>query len=528
VIIDPEFKSFIPPLTNAERESLEAAIVAAGRATDPLTAAALDDATECTLLDGHNRHEICEARGLPYTVVNLGHMTREQAKAWVFDRQIARRNLSTDQLVMLAVMRGLPIGRMGVATYKRAQEILAAGKQAPVIEGRSTIAFAWGGLQPRKPRPPRGPSMKPRIPEGHELSGQSTLTGPDGELRASWDKTRVAGADSEPLPEGFGGPSRVSRMSRADGTTVIEWASYDREKAAAEAATLAAWEAHAKRYTGLALPTAAPDVTSENSLAVYPIGDPHIGMLAWAPETGANHDTSIGTRELSECMRQLVARTAPASRALIIQLGDFFHAEDDQQRTPGHGHKLDVDGRSAKVREAGYTMLRGIVDLTLQRHRHVEIVNLPGNHDPNQAHAIAMWLRAVYENEPRVTVDRSCAAYFFREFGVNLIGACHGDGAKEAALPLLMASRQADAWGRTRHRVMHACHIHHTRIIEHSGCRTWYHNTLAGKDAWHVHRGYDSEQCLTSIVYDREYGQDSTVTVSIERIRAALSREVAA
>ncbi len=383
------------------------------------------------------------------------------------------------------------------------------------------------GLPPYVPRAPRGPMDAPHyVPDGHELAGVSTRTDADGAVDAQWSKTRIAGAEPTPLPAGFDAPSRVSIMARGDGSEVVRWASYERAKAELAAAHVDAWAAHAAAYKGLALPVLAPaDATADNALAVYPLGDPHIGMLAWAPETDNHFDVAIATRELAECMRQLVARTPPAARALVIQLGDFFHAEDEAQRTPGHGHKLDVDGRVPRVREAGYTLLRTVVDLALQRHRHVEIVNLPGNHDPNQAHAIAMWLSAVYEREARVTVDRSCSPYFYREFGTNLIAACHGDGAKGKDLPLLLAARRAEAWGRTRHRVWHVGHVHHTDLKEYNGARVWYHNTLAGKDAWHNAKGYDAAQCLESITYDRDWGQDSTVTVGIERVRAALAAQ---
>jgi hypothetical protein len=373
------------------------------------------------------------------------------------------------------------------------------------------------------PRPPRGPADAPHyIPEGHELAGVSTLTDADGTDTAQWSKTRVAGADPTPLPEGFGAPSRVSRMSRPDGSTVVEWATYERAKAELAAAHVDAWAAHARTYAGLAAPVNAPADVAADLCAVYPLGDPHIGMLAWAPETGAHFDVAIATRELGAAMRELVARTPPAERAIVIQLGDFFHAEDERQATPGHGHKLDVDGRVSRVREAGYTLMRTVVDLALTRHRHVEVVNLPGNHDPNQAHAIAMWLAAVYEREPRVTIDRSCSPYFYREFGTNLIAACHGDGAKGKDLPLLMAARRAEAWGRTRHRVWHVGHVHHTDLKEYAGARVWYHNTLAGKDYWHYTKGYDAAQCLESVTYHRDFGQDSTATMGIERVRAAL------
>ncbi|WP_296174212.1 hypothetical protein [uncultured Brevundimonas sp.] len=57
--IDSEFRAYIPPLSDEERQQLEANIVADG-CRDPLLV--WDD----VLIDGHNRYEICTRLGLAY------------------------------------------------------------------------------------------------------------------------------------------------------------------------------------------------------------------------------------------------------------------------------------------------------------------------------------------------------------------------------------------------------------------------------------------------------------------------------
>ena len=250
----------------------------------------------------------------------------------------------------------------------------------------------------RAVRAQRGPSDAPAIPEGHELAGMSTLTGPDGAVKGAWAKTRIHGADAPPtaVPETHH-VKRTATLQRGDGTTVAH------EKAR-EDAMVAAWARHASLYAGLAGTAPWPEVTNADLCTLYPLGDPHVGMLAWAPETGTHHDLAIATRELMACMRELVASAPPSERAIVCNLGDFLHAQDDSNVTPGHGNMLDVDGRFAKVLDAGHALLRGIVDAALRRHARVTVRNLPGNHDPRVAAELSMWLRAVYEHEPRVDV----------------------------------------------------------------------------------------------------------------------------
>jgi len=108
--VDAEFRDLIPAITNEEREQLEANIVAHGGARDPLVAWLTADDTY-TLLDGHNRFEICTRLGLPFSVAEAQFDTREQAADWIDCNQLGRRNLS-------AAGRKILIGRV----YNRAKK----------------------------------------------------------------------------------------------------------------------------------------------------------------------------------------------------------------------------------------------------------------------------------------------------------------------------------------------------------------------------------------------------------------------
>jgi hypothetical protein len=364
------------------------------------------------------------------------------------------------------------------------------------------------------------------IAEGQELKGQTVKIDSTGAVEHQYVKTHTERKDPHflPVPPAHAVTKTTTRLD-ADGRVGMQYITGKPGEADRFEAFKLALRTELADYKGAALDIdyPPPAETWGDYLSCYWLGDPHIGMLAHASETlGGHFDLRIAESQLVECFRQLVWRTPPSRIGRIINLGDFYHAETNMQVTPGHGNKLDVDGRSYKVQRCGKRILRSLVDLCKQRHEIVEFVALPGNHDPNMAFQIAEWLAAIYEGDPRVIIDESIAAYSYREFGENLIASCHGDGAKEGALPLLLATRQRQAWGRTRYHQFHAGHIHHTRKIEHSGCLTWYHNTLADKDAWHAFKGYDSEQFLESTTYHERFGPEGSAQVGIERVRAAL------
>ncbi len=56
-----------------------------------------------TLIDGHNRHEICTRLGLAFSVISKEFDSREDATEWIINNQFGRRNLSDYQRGILAL-----------------------------------------------------------------------------------------------------------------------------------------------------------------------------------------------------------------------------------------------------------------------------------------------------------------------------------------------------------------------------------------------------------------------------------------
>jgi hypothetical protein len=95
VEVDPEFKTLISPLTDDELKGLETKLLNEGF-KEPLKGWAHDGIM--TLLDGHNRLEICRRLGIKYRVEPVkGIEGRESAKKWIIDNQLSRRNLTREQ-----------------------------------------------------------------------------------------------------------------------------------------------------------------------------------------------------------------------------------------------------------------------------------------------------------------------------------------------------------------------------------------------------------------------------------------------
>lgn len=361
------------------------------------------------------------------------------------------------------------------------------------------------------------------VPDGHRVKGNSTLYGPEGVVEGQWVKSE-RDSDDPPafaaVPEGHH-VKKVSTLLDAQGKIRAQWLQCPKDEQTRWDEFWAACERNSERYKGLADPARLPNWTDDETCTVYPLGDPHIGMLAWAKETGEDFDLRIAERDLTRAVDLLVDRSPPSQMAILANVGDFFHAEGDDQRTPTGGNKLDVDTRWAKIAEVGFTLMRHLVDRLLDKHGIVHVVNVPGNHDPKMARMLNMWLGAVYEREHRVRIEDNRNPYLYLRHGKNLIGFAHGDGAKPEQLPGLMAADRPTEWGEATHRVWYTGHIHHQTRKEFPGCVVESFRTLAARDYWHSWKGYRSGQSLSCITLHRDYGEITRSTVDIKLVKAA-------
>ena len=92
LIIDPDFRDKIPPLTEDEFTLLEENILSDGAVFSPLIV------WDGTILDGHNRYEIIQKHPeLTYAVQKLYFGNRYEAISWICKHQLGRRNLTPQQ-----------------------------------------------------------------------------------------------------------------------------------------------------------------------------------------------------------------------------------------------------------------------------------------------------------------------------------------------------------------------------------------------------------------------------------------------
>lgn len=258
---------------------------------------------------------------------------------------------------------------------------------------------------------------------------------------------------------------------------------------------------------GLAPLTPPPAQVCSDLLSVYPVGDQHHGMYAEAEQTGQDYNQDISSRLLTTHIDFLCSGAPPSGTAILLDVGDFHHANCSKNETPASGHPMHVTASYGKVMQTGAMALVACVRRLLQKHEQVIVWIMPGNHNPDAAFATALALSFFFHNEPRVSVDLNTSAFKYYRFGKNLIAAHHGDGAKFANLPLLMAVDRPQDWAETEYRVWHCDHIHHKTIKEEPGVDVETHRTVAPSNAWDHKKGYRSKREMQRIDYHFETGE---------------------
>lgn len=283
----------------------------------------------------------------------------------------------------------------------------------------------------------------------------------------------------------------------------------------------------AEPLRGTVKPTPPPKRLDRDLLVAYPIGDAHIGLYSWAAETGDDHNLEIAEADLTTAMRHLVLVAPAAEQGIVISVGDLLHADTSQNRTPQSGHQLDVDTRYAKVMAAALRTLRTMIDLGLRKHKRMHVILARGNHDPHASVMQALCLAALYEKEPRVTVDLSPAAFYWYRHGKCFIGVNHGDKVKPNDMPLIMATDRPHDWSKSVHRIVYGGHWHHDVVRDFRGCTVETIRTLAGPDNYSAEGGWRSQRDMKADVWHREDGRILRHTIGIRQVRSIQKRKAA-
>lgn len=346
--------------------------------------------------------------------------------------------------------------------------------------------------------------FKHRVPEGMEIRTVTDIYR-DNKIVLESIKMAPASQTFAGVPEGYK-IKGVSTLIDASGNKILEWV-----KTGQEVSLDRTIEIVQKAFQNYVAPTARlklPTLNDEDRLTLYPVLDWHMGLLALKKQTlDTEWNLEIAVRTIKQGIRELVEMSPNSATALVMCLGDLLHSDNSENRTRKHGNKLDVDGLYEDILLATCDLLIFFLDLLAEKHLNIEVDLKRGNHDEDSTAAIRLALMMRYRDHPGIKINGCGGFFYFKQFGVVLLGGTHGDQQKASKLPMIMANSMKQAWAETTTRLFFVGHIHHEISgMEDGGVRVISLRAPVPKDAWHAGVGFVSGRSLYAFHFHRLLG----------------------
>ncbi len=381
-------------------------------------------------------------------------------------------------------------GYKDYATERQKEYIDAINKHGTIVSAAKELGISFQTISKsildlRKKAALRGYSpqhdMQHTVPDPFLVRGVSTYYDKDGKPRGQWVKSKL-----------------------------------DEEKR--EAMMREAIEAMKEEIPRVSI-MQPPPLGNDALLNCYVITDYHMGMLAWREEAGQDWDIKIAEDLLIKWFAQAIAQSPDSNSAVFAQLSDFLHFDGMDAVTPASKHLLDADTRFAKLVRTAIRVLRTVIDMLLSKHQHLHIIMADANHDPVSQIWLREWFAALYENEPRVTVDRSPSPYNAYEFGKTALFFHHGHKRKVTNVSEVFAAQFREMFGRTKYAYAHMGHLHSVDVKENNLMIVEQHRTLAAADAYAARGGWLSGRDAKVITYHKKYGEVSRLTINSDMLK---------
>lgn len=241
--------------------------------------------------------------------------------------------------------------------------------------------------------------------------------------------------------------------------------------------------------------------------------DVHVGKLCKAFETGEEYNSQIAVQRVKEGVNGILNKTINfgIDQIALIIGNDILHT-DSPRRTTTSGTPQDTDGMWYDNFLMAKELYIDIIEQLMQI-APVTVIYNPSNHDYTHGFFLAQLIETHFRNAKDVSfqVDLSHRKAF-RYFN-NLIGTTHGDGAKEANLPLLLAQEFAELWSMTSNRYIYTHHVHHKTSKDYIGVTIESLRSPSAADSWHHRNGFQhSPKAIEGYIHCKEHGQIARIT----------------
>lgn len=249
--------------------------------------------------------------------------------------------------------------------------------------------------------------------------------------------------------------------------------------------------------------------------AVFPVADLHIGLLTDEEEVGEDWNSKKSHHVFADVFARLAHVTPAADTAILAQLGDLMHVDDQRNVTPQSGHQLDADTRYFMILRRAVAAMKFAIDTLRAKYPRVIYRGCRGNHDITAHHAVTLALAEHYRETEGIEIVQNAGEFYVREFGANMLVLHHGDKAKPERLVQFAAAQWPEIWGRTKHRLALSGHVHHDTRKDVGGMAFESVGTIIPRDFHAYAKAYAARRGVVSITLDRALGEVSRARIGI-------------
>lgn len=246
---------------------------------------------------------------------------------------------------------------------------------------------------------------------------------------------------------------------------------------------------------------------------VFDPSDIHIGKLASSFETGEEYTQEIAVKRVKEALEGLLNKASGFNidKIIFVTGNDILHI-DTPKRTTTSGTPQDTDGMWYDNFIKAKKLLVDVIE-TLVTVADVEVVYNPSNHDFMSGFMLLQAVEAWFRTSKNVSFNNNMTHRKYVQYGKNLIGTTHMDGAKMQDLPLLMAHEASKYWHECKHRYIYGHHLHHKVSKDFMSVNVETLRSPSSADGWHHRNGYQyAPKAIEAFIHHPEHGQVARLT----------------
>lgn len=261
--------------------------------------------------------------------------------------------------------------------------------------------------------------------------------------------------------------------------------------------------------------------------------DSHFGKLARSYETGSEYNLALTKNKFKDGVNGLVEYidNYPIDQIIMVGGNDVLHTDMFNKTT--RGTPQDTSGMFYDMFNTAFTAYIDAIDLLLQK-ADVYYVHCMSNHDYHAGWYFSKALEAYYFGHPNIAFNTSPSHRKYVQYGLNLLGFSHGDGAKDNVLVDLMKRECKGAWSKSKFGYWFLGHLHHhirkqdNKVIGKDQAdimmirgsekdledkvQVQYLRSISGTDSYHHKYGYDSPKAMEAFLHHPTEGQIARFT----------------